>query len=56
MLGIKKKTVEKWEQGVNPVNKTASRLLYLINNNPDLVKDFYQLSEINLLNEESDYH
>lgn len=28
-LGVSKKAIEKWEQGVNKVNKTVARLIYI---------------------------
>ena len=35
------KTKEKWEQGVNPIKGTASRLLYLLNKYDWLLDEFY---------------
>ena len=41
VLGVTKKTIEKWEQGVNPVKGCSARLLYLISKDVSIVKEFY---------------
>ena len=41
ILGVSEKTIEKWEQGVNPIKGTASRLLYLLNKYDWLLDEFY---------------
>ena len=41
ILGVTKKTIEKWEQGKNPVKGCSARLLYALNENPELIKMFY---------------
>ncbi|HOI84479.1 MAG TPA: helix-turn-helix domain-containing protein [Acholeplasmataceae bacterium] len=41
VLGVSKKTVEKWEQSVNPMIGTASRMLYIIDKYPALINEFY---------------
>ena len=41
ILGVKKKTIEKWEQGVNKVGGSSAVLLRLINDNPDLLRQLY---------------
>lgn len=41
LLGVSKKTIEKWEQGYNPIKGTSSRLLYLIEKHPDLANELY---------------
>lgn len=41
VLGVSKKTIEKWEQTVNPTIGTASRLLYIIDKYPALINEFY---------------
>lgn len=38
IMGIKKKTVEKWEQGKNKVNGSSVVLFTLLYNNPELIK------------------
>ena len=43
VLGVKKKTVEKWEQGKNHVAKPTALLMYLINNNNDVLKMLYNV-------------
>lgn len=46
VLGVTKKTIEKWEQGANPIKGPAARLLYLINNDPSLVNKLYSVNII----------
>lgn len=46
VLGVSVKTVEKWEQGANPVKGAASRLLYLLDKNENLIEDLYLESNI----------
>lgn len=41
ILGVSEKTIEKWEQGVVEVKRTASRLLYILDKHPDLLDTFY---------------
>lgn len=41
VLGISNKTIEKWEQGGNPIKGTASRVLYLLNKHEYLLDDLY---------------
>lgn len=41
VLGVSEKTIEKWEQGTNPVKGTASKLLYLLDKNEDLINQIY---------------
>ncbi len=41
VLGVSLKTVEKWEQNVNKLTGPTARLMYLINNNDDLVNQIY---------------
>ena len=36
-LGVTKKAIEKWEQGVNKIRGTAKVLLYLINDDPNIL-------------------
>ncbi|MDY0278624.1 MAG: helix-turn-helix domain-containing protein [Acholeplasma sp.] len=38
VLGVTKKTIEKWEQGKNPVKGPSAALLYIINENPEILK------------------
>lgn len=41
VLGVTKKTIEKWEQGVNPVKGCSARLLYLIDIDHSLINQMY---------------
>jgi len=44
ILGVTKKTIEKWEQGINNINGSSAVLLTLLNNNPELVKQLYSVN------------
>lgn len=41
ILGVSKKTIEKWEQGKNPIKGPTARLLYLINDDHKLLDKLY---------------
>ena len=43
MLGVTKKTIEKWEQGTNPVGGTSAKLLFLLSQKNELVSDLYMV-------------
>lgn len=45
IVGVKKKTVEKWEQGVNTVNGSSAVLLKLLNDNPQLIEQLYEVNK-----------
>ncbi len=48
ILGVSKKTIEKWEQGKNPIAGTASRLIHILDKRPDVLKYLYhEYQEIN---------
>ena len=42
ILNVSKKTIEKWEQGVNPIKGTSAVLIYLLSNNPELITELYK--------------
>ena len=44
VLGLSKKTIEKWEQGKNSIKGTSSRLLYLIEKDHTLLDSFFSES------------
>ena len=44
IVGVTKKTVEKWEQGVNKVSGSSAVLLKLLNDNPDLIEQLYKVN------------
>jgi len=46
VIGVSKKTIEKWEQGKNPVSGPAAKLIYLIRESPEIVKKFYDFEVI----------
>ncbi len=43
ILGVTKKTIEKWEQGVNKVGGSSAVLLMLLSKNPDLLSQLYHV-------------
>ena len=43
VLGVTKKTIEKWEQGTNNVNGSSAVLLKLLKNNPELISQLYSV-------------
>ena len=43
IVGVKKNTVEQWEQGVNSVGGSSAVLLHLLNDNPELIEQLYQV-------------
>ena len=47
MLGVSKKTVEKWEQGTNRIKGPSSRLLYLIEKDESLCELLLSLVPLN---------
>lgn len=44
IVGVTKKTVEKWEQGVNNIGGSSAVLLKLLNDNPELVAQLYSVN------------
>lgn len=47
IMGVSKKAIEKWEQGVNKVSGSSAVLITLLNNNKDLLKQVYSVKIIN---------
>lgn len=45
ILGISEKTIEKWEQGANPIKGTSSRLLFLLDKYDGLIDEFYEVKK-----------
>lgn len=43
ILGVTKKTIEKWEQGKNNVGGSSAVLLKLLNDNPSLIEQLYSV-------------
>ena len=43
ILGVTKKTIEKWEQGVNKVGGSSAVLMKLLNDNPVLISQLYNV-------------
>ncbi len=52
LLNVTKKTVEKWEQGKNPVSNGSEVAMIIFNNHPELVEDFLRIVVPEKLNEE----
>lgn len=46
IIGVTKKTIEKWEQGVNKVGGSSAVLLKLLNDNPELISQLYQVKDV----------
>ena len=46
LMGVKKKTVEKWEQGINPVSGSSAVLFTLLSKNPELIKTLRKVDVI----------
>lgn len=56
IIGVTKKTIEKWEQGANNVNGSSAVLLKLLNDNPELIGQLYKV-RFNVEGKRSDeYH
>ncbi len=43
VLGVTKKTIEKWEQGTNKVGGSSAVLLKLLSENPELLSQLYHV-------------
>lgn len=52
MLHVKKKTIEKWEQGKNPIKGGAAVALFLLNQDPSLIEKLLIVEEIDLQTKE----
>lgn len=46
VLGVDLDTVNGWETGEIPCNGTASKLIYLIDQHPDLIQELYGYEEV----------
>ena len=51
IMNVTKKTVEKWEQGVNRVSGTTQMLFHIYENNPDLIRSIYKYENIEVIKE-----
>lgn len=47
VLGVTKKTIEKWEQGKNPVKGPSAILLYLLDKDVKILEHFYSFGRVN---------
>ena len=43
IMGVTKKTIEKWEQGKNNINGSSAVLFKLLNDNPELLGQLYSV-------------
>lgn len=46
ILGVSNKTIEKWEQGKNPINGPAQRLIYLIMKDHEIIERIYKVEKV----------
>ena len=49
ILNVSKKTIEKWEQGANPIKGTSAVLIYLLNSRPELINLLIKENRVNKL-------
>ena len=54
-MGVKKKTIEKWEQGVNKVSGSSAVLLKLLRDDPELIGRLYKVQAVSGKTETDDY-
>ena len=47
ILNVSKKTIEKWEQGANPIKGTSAVLIYLLNSRPELINLLIKENRVN---------
>lgn len=47
VIGVAKKTVEKWEQGKNPVKGPTAKFLILLDKKPELIQEIYKVETKN---------
>lgn len=45
IIGIKEKTLEKWERRTKAIPKTSALLIYLINNNDDVLHLLFSINK-----------
>lgn len=55
ILGVTKKTIEKWEQGANRIGGSSAVLLTLLENNPSLMDQVYHVETGVIGKPDSDY-
>ena len=55
IMGVKKKAIEKWEQGVNPVKGSSAVLLTLLSNNKDLLQQIRKATIISVDGKEEEF-
>ena len=45
LLNVKKKTVEKWEQGTNPVSNGNAVAMIIFDKHPEIAREFIEINE-----------
>lgn len=55
ILGVSKKAIEKWEQGVNNINGSSAVLLKLLSDNPSLLSQLYSVKVVEGESEAEEY-
>ena len=56
VMGVSKKAVEKWEQGINKVSKSTAVLFAVINERPDVLNIIRKVKVKNSRGQEFDYN
>ena len=46
ILGVSTVAIQKWEDGLSDIDGTAARLVILLNNNFDLINQFYTVKSV----------
>lgn len=45
LLNVKKKTVEKWEQGTNPISNGNAVAMIIFDKHPEMAREFIEINE-----------
>lgn len=45
LLNVKKKTVEKWEQGINPISNGNAVAMIIFDKHPEMAREFIEINE-----------
>ena len=45
LLNVKKKTVEKWEQGTNPISNGNAVAMIIFDKHPEMTREFIEINE-----------
>ena len=55
IMGVSKKTIEKWEQGKNNINGSSAVLFKLLDDNPELLNQLYSVNTVEKHSESKHY-